>query len=375
MIKYNKKRLTGPGWRGALAAAWAIACMLPLPALAQIAQTSAGCSADLAGTHQYAPTSLDQITSIRETFAPAQIRLEKNTPAGTLIYQNSLPTIPWVCASNIATRTPILVAGTQLSIVLDRLRSVGLELTLEINGQTWKPTGSTADDRFVIPGAVYAPASASDPTLIAYGVLSGSLKLTVATPPTKPVRTQIRIYDDLVNMRYGILSGPMLRIGSRNETEILLVPTCIAKVSTPGTVNLGKVYSAGNLPLPAPTRFNLITNFDTNCDGGFTLADLGNMSVPLKIMFQPEGNTLMTSGNRGIVLVNSDGTPNGLALEIRRTPASIPFPFGEFHDADNSLNPATIPQFESYSAALVKTGTPLVPGSFSQQVTVLVTYL
>ncbi|WP_431137811.1 hypothetical protein, partial [Psychroserpens mesophilus] len=87
---------------------------------------------------------------------------------------------------------------------------------------------------------------------------------------------------------------------SSNSTAVSLIPTCIAKVSTPGTGYLGKAYSAGNLPLPPPVPFTIVADFDETCDGGFRIVDLGNITVPLRIMFQPEGNSALTSTNQGI---------------------------------------------------------------------------
>ncbi|KOQ56601.1 hypothetical protein ABW40_16835 [Achromobacter xylosoxidans] len=128
----------------------------------------------------------------------------------------------------------------------------------------------------------------------------------------------------------------------------------------------------GNLPLPAPTRFTIAADFNEACDGGFRVIDLGNMVVPLQIKFQPEGGAVLTSQNQNIELKNTDGTPNGLALRVKENGA-IPIAFNEWR-ATESLSVAQHPRNLYYSAELMKTGAPLVPGTFSQQVTILVTF-
>lgn len=99
-------------------------------------------------------------------------------------------------------------------------------------------------------------------------------------------------------MHYAFIHTNHIEIGSSNDTAISLIPTCIAKISTPGTVHLGRAYSVGNLPLPAPTQFTIAADFNEACDGGFRVIDLGNMVVPLQIKFQPEGGAVLTSKTR-----------------------------------------------------------------------------
>lgn len=173
-------------------------------------------------------------------------------------------------------------------------------------------------------------------------------------------------------MHPGRLSANVVAIGSNNATEVLLIPKCIVKISTPGSIDLGQAYSVGNLPLPAPRPFTLYADFDESCDGGFRIVDLGNLVIPLKIMFQPENNLELTPLNNGIVLKNQDNQSNGLALNIKQ--GAVPIGFNQWYYPSTSLTTTVRPVPLYYTAELTKTGMPLIPGSFSQQVTVLITF-
>lgn len=353
--------------RGALAVAGSLfACLLPVAAHA----LGPGCQLDPKRAGNYTQDMGTQAAPGQ--FAPTLLTLDKSNPPGTVVYDAPLPPVPWVCVSNSASTAPFLVSGGNLTSVLNELRRVGLKLIIKINGYPdWEPTGNTTDDRFRLSAERYAPKSATDPTLTAAGLLLGRMQLVTVTPPTKPVRAYFPPYADLVRMHYAFIHTNHIEIGSNNDTAISLIPTCIAKISTPGTVHLGRAYSVGNLPLPAPTQFTIAADFNEACDGGFRVIDLGNMVVPLQIKFQPEGGAVLTSQNQNIELKNTDGTPNGLALRVKENGA-IPIAFNEWRESE-SLSVALHPRNLYYSAELMKTGAPLVPGTFSQQVTILVT--
>lgn len=368
MFKRNTTRIRRPR-RGALAAAgWLIACLLPLPAHA----AGPGCQLDPTRAGNYIEDK--GIQAAPGQFAPALLTLDKSNPPGTVVYDAPLPPVPWVCVSGTpATRTPFLVSGANMASVMNELSKAGLKLVIQINGYPdWVPTGNTTDDRFPLSNESYAPKSATDSTLTANGLLLGRLRLVTVTPPTRPVRAYFPVYTDLVRMHYGFIHTNHIEIGSNNATAINLIPTCIAKISTPGSVYLGRAYSAGNLPLPKPQQFTIVADFDTACDGGFNVLDLGSMVVPLRVKFEPEGNTALTSLGQGIELKNTDGAPNGLALNIKQNGVR-PITFNAWHDSE-SLTVSLRPRNLYYSAELVKTGTTLVPGAFSQQVTILVTF-
>lgn len=356
------------GWRGALAAAWLAACLLPLPALA----VGPGCQVSMVGDYTQDVGPSDAIGEL----APNEITLDKSNAPGTVVFDRPLPPVPWACIGSLATQHPFLTPGGSMQIVLKELQKTGLKLVIKVdNYPPWEPTTNTTDDRLALTNVTYAPKSATDPTLMARGLLLGRLQLIVVTPPTRPIRAYFPALTDIVRMHPGYLATVnVLRIGSGNGTGVSLVPQCIVKLSTPGTVSLGRAYSVGSLPLPAPVAFTLHADFDESCDGGFRIEDLGNMTLPLKLRFQPEGNLdLVAPLNTGIVLKNSDGQPNGLSLEIKAGGA-IPVKFNEWHYPATSLTTTNRPLPLYYSAQLRKTGTPMVPGEFSQQVTIQATF-
>ncbi|WP_336234948.1 hypothetical protein [Achromobacter dolens] len=368
MIKRIAARVRRPG-RGALAVAgWLTACLLPLAAHA----LGPGCQLDPTRAGNYTQDMGAQAAPGQ--FAPPLLTLDKSNPPGTVVYDAPLPPVPWVCVSNSASMAPFLVSGGNMASVLNELRRVGLKLVIQINGYpAWEPTGSTTDDRFRLSAEHYAPKSATDPTLTATGVLLGKLQLVTVTPPTRPVRAFFPAYNDLVRMHYAFINTNHIAIGSSNATAVSLIPTCIAKISTPASVYLGRAYSLGNLPLPPPTPFTIVADFNEACDGGFQIADLGSIVVPLQIKFQPEGSPVLTSSDRNIELKNTDGTPNGLALRVNENGA-IPIAFNQWRPVAESLTTTLRPRSLNYSAELVKTGMAVVPGAFNQQVTILVTF-
>ncbi|MFY2598221.1 fimbrial protein [Achromobacter xylosoxidans] len=364
-----KTRTVRPGWRGALAAAWLAACLLPLPAHA----LGPGCQIDPSRTGNY--TQDVGVSYALDRLAPDLITLDKSNAPGTVVYDQSLPPVPWVCTAGLATQHPFLTPGGYMQVVLKELAKTGLKMVLLIdNYPPWEPTGNTSDDKFFLTNASYAPKSATDPTLTAKGILLGRMQLVVVTPPTKPVSAYFGAMNDIVRMHPGYAAAVnRIQIGSTNGTRVALIPRCIAKISTPGTVHLGRAYSVGNLPLPTPAQFTIVADFDESCDGGFSISDLGPLTVPLKVRFQPAGNLELTPSDSAIVLKNSEGQPNGLALEIKAG-GVIPIQFNQWRDESPSLTLVNRPLPLYYSAQLQKTGAPLVPGAFSQQVTIQVTF-
>lgn len=362
----EKKGVDHPCRLGALAAAWVLLASLPIHALAN------GCQIDrtLSGVYT-GDKGLDYATS---NLAPKLITLDKSTPPGTIIFDRALPPVPYVCESSDVTNQPFLSAGTSLSSVLRELQKVGLKLVIQMrNLPAWEPSGNTTDDRFRLTDVHYAKKSPTDPTATASGVLYGNLQLVVVAPPSRPIRAYFPAYKELVKMNPDFLSPNAIMIGSLDDTAINLIPKCIAKISTPGSVHLGRAYSVGHLPLPPKVNFTLYADFDESCDGGFRIVDLGAMLVPLKVMFQPAGNLELTSLNEGIVLKNIDGQSNGLTLRIKQA-GTYPVKFNEWVNESTSLSTSNRPLPLYYSAELTKSGGPLVPGEFRQQVTVLVTF-
>lgn len=362
----GKKEVVRPRWLGALAAGWALLACLPIHALAK------GCQIDRTLSGNYTgDKGPDYATS---NLAPKLITLDKSMPPGTVVFDRALAPVPYVCISNSVGPQPFLSAGTQLQNVLNELRKAGLKLVIQMrNLPAWEPTGNTTDDRFVLSDVHYAPKSPTDPTPTARGILYGNLKLVVVTPSTKPVRAYFPAYKDLIRLNPDYLDSNSILIGSLDDTSLSLIPKCIAKISTPGSVYLGRAYSVKSLPLPPKVNFTLHADFDESCDGGFSISDLGSMLVPLKVMFQPEGNLELTPLNEGIVLKNTDGQTNGLTLRIKQT-GSLPVKFNEWMNESTSLSVTNRPLPLYYSAELTKSGAALVPGEFRQQVTIVVTF-
>ncbi|BEG75633.1 hypothetical protein [Achromobacter xylosoxidans] len=365
-------RVVRPRWRAALAAL-VLACLAPLPAHAEVLR---GCQLNPAGAlAPYYNESITGASGLPKPLVPELITLDKSNPVGMTIYQKRLPSVPWVCTSSDSTDHPTLVSGNGMNAVLSELRRVGLKLVINIDGYgDWEPANNMYDNRFALGNEVYKTTPFSGTKMITKGYLEGTLKLVVVERPVKPVRAFFLANRDMVRMMASniVTDTNYLFIGSSNNTAVSLIPPCIAKILTPGSVYLGRVYSVGNLPLPSKKNFTLHADFDESCDDGINVADLdGDILIPLKLMFQPAGNQELTANNEGIVLKNTDGESNGLELRLRQG-GSIPVKFNQWVDESTSLRVANHPLPLYYSAELTKSGRPLVSGKFQQQVTVLI---
>lgn len=365
-----KRRRAGtrcPGWRGVVAAAWSLACLLPAPACA----LGPGCQVNTGGGY-----TMDKGASLATgRLAPDTILLDKTTVVGTVVYDQPLPPVPWICVNNSLAGSPFLSAGAGLQKAVTDLKAVGLQIVLQIgNYPPWVPTGNSSDDRFRLSDVLYAPASATDATPTAKGLLLGNLRLVVTKAPDKPISMFIPANPDFVRMNPQFLHSNHIEIGSLNGTNVSFIPRCIAKITTPGTIPLGRAYAMTSLPLPPPVNFTLYADFDPTCDGGFDLNSLGKLIVPLKIQFQPADAAALSANAQGIILKNSDGQANGLSLELKEN-GVIPVVFNRWTDAPGpSLSTSVRPVPLYYTAELTKSGTTVIPGKYSQKVTVLVTF-
>lgn len=366
------KRKTGAfrRWRAALTAAWAVAGLLGAASHALGAALTSGCQPGPVFDTSRPSGSVPLLAA----FAPLEIHLDKNTPVGQVVYENKLPIIPWTCITSIPRNQPYLGGGGKMASMVALLRQAGLKLVLQINSYPeWTPTGST-DDHLTFSDVTYAPQSPTNPTMTASGKMSGTLKLVMVTPPTKPTRVFIPASPDLVVVGSGVSILNVISIGSDNSTSVALVPKCIAKILTPGSIDLGRAYSVDRMPLPPTVPFTIHAEFDETCDGGFRLVDLGSLTVPLQLRFQPEGNAALTTDAQHILLNNTDGTPNGLALTIKES-GVFPITFNAWQNSRHpSLTTSNHPLPLNYSAQLTRSGAPMVPGEFSQKITIQVTF-
>lgn len=368
------KRKTGAfrRWRAALTAAWAVAGLLGAASHALGAALTSGCQ--IGGTFDTSrPTGPDSYVT---TFTPAEIYLDKNTPVGQVVYETALPIIPWVCITTSPSRQPYMGSGGKMGSMIRSLQQAGLKLVLQINSYPeWTPSESNTDNFLTLSDVTYAPQSPTNPTMTASGTLHGKLKIVMVTPPTKPTRVLIAASPDLVVLSSGLSILNVISIGSNRNTSVILLPRCIAKILTPGSIDLGRAYSVGNIPLPPAVNFTIHVDFDETCDGGFRIVDLGSLTVPLQLRFQPEGNAALTTDAQRILLNNTDGTPNGLALTIKES-GVFPVTFNAWqYSRQPSLTTSNNPLPLYYSAQLTRSGAPMVPGEFSQQITIQVTFL
>ncbi|MFY3135507.1 hypothetical protein ACOTFF_04790 [Achromobacter xylosoxidans] len=363
------------GWRATLAAACAIAGLLGPASHALGAGVTSGCQLNRNPAVGFDTSRPGGADSYLTSFTPAQINLDKSIPVGEVVYETSLPIIPWVCITTTPDRLPYMGSGGNMQSMVKELDAAGLKLVLKINDYPeWTPSASTTENRLPLSDVVYAAKSSTNPTQTASGLLRGTLKLVMVKPPSKPTRAFVPAMSNLVVLSSGLSTLNVISIGSNASTAIALIPKCIAKISTPSSVNLGRVYSVGNLPLPKPVNFTITADYDESCDGGFRVIDLGILDIPLQLKFQPEGNQALALGNQAILLKNNDGTPNGLALQIKEL-GSQAVTFNAWQDSkQSSLSTVNRPLPLRYSAELTKSGTPLTPGAFSQQVTILVTF-
>ncbi|MCV6901124.1 MAG: hypothetical protein NTT76_00280 [Achromobacter xylosoxidans] len=369
-------RVVRTRWRAALAAL-ALACLTPLPAHAEV---TLGCQFTR-GPNQldsYYDENVIGYEKNPQRLVPDIVSLDKSNPVGMEVYTRTLPIVPFTCISNDPTEHPTLVSGTGMTAVYSKLQEAGLKLVINIQGYgDWEPANNMYDNRFTLTNVVYKPNPLNSGKPTVSHLLRGTLKLVVVEPRTKPMRVFILNNDDMVRVvPTNAATTPIhVRIGSINSTAVSIIPKCIAKVMAPAEpVYLGRVYSAGDFPLPPRQTFELKADFDESCDGGINIADLGgDITIPLKVMFQPVGNTELTAQSEGIVLKNTDGDTNGLELRLRQGGA-IPVKFNQWVDEPTSLTVVNRPLPLRYSAELTKSGRPLVPGKFQQQVNVQVTF-
>ncbi|BEG75634.1 hypothetical protein [Achromobacter xylosoxidans] len=373
--QYLSARVVRPRWRAALAAL-ALACLAPLPAHAVVSE---GCQFTRGSNllDSYYDENVTGVEGIPKPLVPDIISLDKSTPAGATVYSRVLPVVPFTCVSNDPTAHPTLISGDGIKTAYHALQEIGLKLVITIDGfGDWEPADNRYDNRFPLINLNYKANPLSGGRLTTSHMLKGTLKLVVVTPPTKPMRRFILRNSDMVRVipTNSATATNYVNIGSSNDTAVSIIPPCIAKILTPDTVYLGRAYSAGNLPLPSKSNFTLHADFNESCDGGINIADLGgDIIIPLKVMFQPVGNTELTALSEGIVLKNIDGDLNGLELRLRQG-GSIPIKFNQWVDESTALTVKNNPLPLYYSAELTKSGRPLVPGKFQQQVTVQVTF-
>lgn len=362
---------------GLLAVAW-VMCLLPLQVRAQAVRppgtpAEGGCSFG----STYVPGG--GLAEFNQEFVPARLNMKRNAQVGEIVYSVPLPNIPWACGAPDRTSygAPKLIARNDYVQTASALDSASLGLRLVLNVGTWTVLPNDAGVTIGRPWATRVPGVLFPPNMPAQnGVLSGRLELFIARAIDRPLSVNIPLGPGLFRIIAGgtFISDDQILIGSTlASTQAFLIPgTCLVKVTVPNTVDLGIVYSLGNLPLPAPRSFNVNAAFDPGCEGFGDSSNWRGFILPLKITFSTPDAVV---GDQAISLTNSDGSTNGLSLVLKQGGA-IPVAFNREAETNPvSLIAGVRPAMNLlYTAEVVKNGAPLVTGKFSQQVVVNVTY-
>ncbi|WP_238891276.1 fimbrial protein [Achromobacter insuavis] len=362
---------------GLLAVAW-VMCLLPLQVRAQAVRppgtpAEGGCSFG----STYVPGG--GLAAFNQEFVPARLNMKRNSQVGEVVYSVPLPTIPWACGApaNTSYGTPKLVTRNDYVVTANALDSASLGLRLVLNVGTWTVLANDAGVVIGKPWAKRTPGVILPPNMPAQnGLLSGRLELFIVRAIDRPLSVNIPLGPGLFRIVPGgtFDSPDQIGIGSTlASTQAFLIPdACLVKVAVPNTVDLGIVYSLGNLPLPAPRSFNVNAAFDPGCEGFGDSSNWRGFILPLKITFSTPDAVV---GDQAISLKNSDGSANGLSLVLKQGGA-IPVAFNrEAETAPVSLIAGVRPAMNlPYTAEVVKNGAQIITGKFSQQVVVKVTY-
>ncbi|HFZ8316712.1 TPA: fimbrial protein [Salmonella enterica subsp. enterica serovar Litchfield] len=298
---------------------------------------------------------------------PMKITLNQDTPEGSVVYEETLPSMKYVCKTFGPSVSPSIIGGDNFFKGFSSdLQKAGLRIEYTINGNG--PFTPTRTDFFAIDSYPQAGAQTYS------GTLRGSFRLILDKKPDRPLNQVIARIDDILRLVYGRIGNNYVSFGTSNATQIYYVPKCVGKVSVPAVVDLGRVITGGKGSLPSPRNFYINTSFNHDCAGFNDISTWGGFSLTLEIKFSAAGADDKTTSS-SLILYNDDGQKNGLQLVIKEA-GSKTVTFGKWSPVSPAITPNDLPLNLFYTASLEPTGsvTSAVTGKFSQNVTVKVRY-
>lgn len=301
---------------------------------------------------------------------PMKITLNKDTPEGSVVYEETLPPMKYVCKTFGPGVSPSIIGGDNFFKGFSSdLQKAGLKIEYTINGNG--PFTPTGQDFYAIDHYPQAGAQTYS------GTLGGSFRLILNRKPDRPVNLVIARTGDILRLVYGRIGTHYVSFGTSNATQIYYVPKCIGKTSVPAAVDLGRVITGGKGSLPSPRNFYIKPSFNQDCEGIQDINSWQGFTLALDIQFSAAGDGKLSADGKGIILKNTDGQENGLKLVIKEA-GSTPVTFGKWSKIGPAISVATGPLNLNYTASLepVTSGgtTSAVTGKFSQNVTVKVRY-
>ncbi|EIZ2110996.1 hypothetical protein MOQ95_005755 [Salmonella enterica] len=350
--------------------------LLVLCPVAALAKLTTGCQPGTSYTEDKG------LQTINLPLAPAEITLNKDSTAGSVVFEAPLQTFKFTCIGYTGRGGPSLHKGGSYDSFLATLTKANLKLQLKINGKNaWVP-GVTSEFLSVLPsGSDYAESEKPE----TFDFPGGVFQLVLTKPVNRPVRVKLNPTSDIIAIYATQGSAGLNRvgIGTSNATKISAIPQCIGKTSVPAEVDLGRVITGGQGSLPSPRNFYIKPSFNRECAG---LSDLSGeewtgFALNLDIQFEVSNTGDLTPDHTRIRLKSENNTgdaqDNGLQLVIKKDGAT-PVKFNEWDKVNQAISIINNPLNLFYSASLEPVQgmdiTQAKPGKFSQQVTVKVRY-
>lgn len=346
--------------------------LLALCPVAALAKLTTGCQLGI----YYTEDKGLQTTNL--PLAPAEITLNKDSTAGSVVFEAPLQTFKFTCIGYAGRGGPSLHKGASYDSFLTTLTKANLKLQLKIDGKSaWVP----GSPEFLSFTPDYAESLKPE----TFNFPGGVFQLVLTKPVNRPVRVKLNPTSDIIAIYAagGSAGTNRVGVGTSTATMISAIPQCIGKVSVPAEIDLGRVISGGQGSLPSPITFHIRPSFNRECAG---LSDISGeewtgFALNLDIQFEVSNSGDLTPDHTRIRLKSKNITgsvqDNGLQLVIKKNGA-IPVKFNEWDKVNQSISIINNPLNLLYSASLepVQGGgiTSAKPGAFSQQVTVKVRY-